>query len=94
VDQIEFNDGEIILSENAPSDFVYRILNGEVEVFSGQPGGPIVLGIANAGEFLGEMGIIERRNRSASARARGHVVTEKMTFYSLREQFRRNSLMK
>ena len=78
MNQIQFSDGEIILKEGAPSDFVYRILAGEVEIFSAQRGENIVLGIANAGEFLGEMGIIERRPRSASARAKGEVSIEKL----------------
>lgn len=78
MEQIELNDGEIILSEGAPSDFVYQILAGEVEIYSEQRGEIIVLGILGAGDFLGEMGIIERRPRSASARARGKVVIEKL----------------
>jgi CRP-like cAMP-binding protein len=78
MNQTEFRDGEIVLTEGAPSDFVYRILIGEVEIFSEKHGEIIVLGIAKAGEFLGEMGIIERRPRSASARARGDVLIEKL----------------
>ena len=78
MNQTEFSDGEIVLTEGAPSDFVYRILIGEVEIFSEKHGEIFVLGIAKAGEFLGEMGIIERRPRSASARARGDVLIEKL----------------
>lgn len=78
VNKIEFSDGETVLTEGAPSDFVYRILIGAVEIFSEQQGESILLGVAREGEFLGEMGIIERRPRSASARARGKVVIEKM----------------
>ena len=78
MNQTEFSDGEIVLTEGAPSDFVYRILIGEVEIFSEKHGEIIVLGTVKAGEFLGEMGIIERRPRSASARARGDVLIEKL----------------
>ena len=73
MNQILFNDGDIILTEGAPSDFVYRILSGEVEIFSRQRGETIVLGTANSGEFLGEMGIIERlseRLRHANIKTR------------------------
>lgn len=78
MNKVEFSDSETVLTEGAPSDFVYRILVGEVEIFSEQKGETIVLGVAKEGEFLGEMGIIERRPRSASARARGNVVIEKL----------------
>lgn len=78
MERIELNDGEVILEEGAPSDYVYQILAGEVEIYSEQRGETIVLGILGGGDFLGEMGIIERRPRSASARARGSVVIEKL----------------
>lgn len=76
--QSEFSDGELILTEGEPSDFVYRILLGEVEIFTVQGTDTIALGVAKAGEFLGEMGIIERRPRSASARAKGQVLIEQL----------------
>lgn len=76
--QYNFYDGELILQEGDPSDFVYRILFGEVEIFTERNGETIVLGAVKAGDFLGEMGIIERRPRSASARANGPVTAEKL----------------
>jgi CRP-like cAMP-binding protein len=78
VRQYNFPDGQLILEEGDPSDCVYRILFGEVEVFTEGDGEKIVLGAVQAGEFLGEMGIIERRPRSASARAKGPVTAEKL----------------
>lgn len=78
MNQTQFSDGEVILSEGEASDSVYRILLGEVEIYTEQHGETIVLGTAKTGEFLGEMGIIERRPRSASARAIGEVMIEKL----------------
>lgn len=78
MEQIELNDGDIILREGAPSDYVYRILAGEVEIYSEQRGENIILGTLDPGDFLGEMGIIERRPRSASARAKGPATIEKL----------------
>jgi CRP-like cAMP-binding protein len=69
----EYQKGEIILHEGKPSDFVYRIVSGEVEVFKNLDNQSIVLGKVKAGEFLGEMGVIEGMPRSASARAIGPV---------------------
>ncbi len=74
----EFQDGDIIVSEGTSSDIVYRILTGEVEVFTERNGEHIVLGSVKPVEFLGEMSIIERRPPSASARAKGAVTAEQL----------------
>jgi CRP-like cAMP-binding protein len=74
----EFQDGEIIVSEGTASEFVYRILTGEVEIFTERTGEPIVLGSVKPVEFLGEMSVIERRPTNASARAKGPVTAEQL----------------
>ena len=73
-----YHKGELILNEDEPSDFVCRIASGEVEVYKILDNQRIVLGIVKAGEFLGEMGVIEDRPRSASARAISPVTAELM----------------
>ncbi len=40
----EFQDGAMIISEGAASEFVYRILTGEVEIITERTGNRIVLG--------------------------------------------------
>lgn len=74
----EFQDGEMIVTEGAASEFVYRILTGEVEIFTERTGERIVLGSVGPVEFLGEMSVIERRPPNASARAKGTVTAEKL----------------
>jgi len=69
----EYKNGDIILREGDPSDFAYKILSGEVEVFTEYGDEIIILGVMRAGEFLGEMGIVDGQPRSASARAKNHV---------------------
>ena len=68
--QRHYNAGDIILKEGDPSDFAYKIVSGEVEVFTDFEGQTVILGVMKAGEFLGEMGIVDGQPRSASARAR------------------------
>ena len=68
-----YDAGDVILSEGDPSDFAFQIMSGEVEVFKEIDGQAVMLGTVKAGEFLGEMGIIEDQPRSASARAKNHV---------------------
>ena len=47
-----YNAGDIILKEGDPSDVVYKIVSGDVEVFKEQDGQTIVLGVMKEGEFL------------------------------------------
>ncbi len=70
MEQRQYKAGDIILKQGEESEFAYRVITGEVEVFSELEDQKVVLGIVKAGEFLGEMGIIEGRPRSASARAK------------------------
>jgi hypothetical protein len=74
----EYHKGEVILNEGKPSSFVCRIISGEVEVFKKLDNQDIVLGKIKAGEFLGEMGVVEDLPRSASARTISPVTAELM----------------
>ncbi|MBO6838097.1 MAG: cyclic nucleotide-binding domain-containing protein, partial [Alphaproteobacteria bacterium] len=66
-------DGEIIFRQDEPSDFACLIDSGEVEVFMESAEGEIAIALLGPGEMLGEMGVIDGRPRSASARAKGQV---------------------
>ncbi len=61
--------GQEIFREGDPSDYVGWILSGSVEVVKEMGDWPVVLGSVGAGEFVGEMGVIERQPRGASIRA-------------------------
>jgi CRP-like cAMP-binding protein len=89
MEEREYDVGEIILKEGDPSEFVYQILSGEVEVFTKFHGETAVLGVMKAGEFLGEMGVVDGQLRSASARAKNRVslkIFEKKEFFRLISQ--------
>lgn len=66
-------DGEVVFRQNEPSDFACLIDSGEVEVFTESEEGEITIALLGPGEMLGEMGVIDGRPRSASARAKGPV---------------------
>lgn len=74
----DYQPGELILKEDDPTDFVYRIISGEVEIFSERDGKVVVLGTLRPGDFVGELGILDGQPRCASARARGDVTTSRM----------------
>ena len=63
-----YNKGEVIFRQGDYSENMYRILNGSVGVFLdyGQPTEK-KLSVLKAGQYLGEMGMIEVYPRSATA---------------------------
>ena len=64
-----FEPGQIILEEGEPSDAAYIINSGRVEIFKNTPAGPVCLAILGEGDVFGEMGLLDERPRSATARA-------------------------
>ena len=67
--KLNYRRGDILFREGDPSDFVGRIISGDVEVAREHEGETVVLGSAHSGEFIGEMGVIEGRPCSATVRA-------------------------
>ena len=75
--------GNLIFRENEESRYVLQITAGTVEVTKTVDDQRIVLGKVSAGEFVGEMGVIEGRPRGATVRA----VTDVSAMLLSREQF-------
>ena len=67
--ELHCRSGDIIFREGDPSEFVCRIISGEIEIVKEHGDESLVLGIARTGEFVGEMGVISGRPRSATVRA-------------------------
>jgi CRP-like cAMP-binding protein len=63
--------GAIIFREGEPSVEVGLVLDGAVEVVKQTSGDPVVLARLGEGEHVGEMGVLEGRQRSATVRAVG-----------------------
>jgi signal transduction histidine kinase len=66
---ISIHPGELVFEEGAPGDALYVILDGELEITKRQGGQDVVLAVRRAGEFIGEMSLLEHAPRSASVRA-------------------------
>ena len=60
--------GELVLREGAPGDSLYVVLDGELEVTKRHGGQDVVLAVYEAGQFFGEMSLLEQAPRSASVR--------------------------
>ena len=74
--QRNYETGEVIFREGEDSDSVCRILEGRVEVLKEHGSQAVVLGHIGTGEYVGEMGAIEGRPRSATVRAESEVTVE------------------
>lgn len=66
-----FRDGERIFDENAPGDRMYIIQEGQVRITKVFDGKQHVLSVLGKGDFFGEMAIVSRIRRTASATAIG-----------------------
>jgi CRP/FNR family cyclic AMP-dependent transcriptional regulator len=64
-----FATGELVFRQGDPSDYVILVRSGSVEVLRELGEATILLGTAAAGEFVGEMGVLDEQPRSATVRA-------------------------
>jgi len=71
--------GQVLFREGDTADGVFRLLSGSVDILRELDGDPILLGTVGAGQFIGEMGVVENRPRSATARAASEVEVEIFT---------------
>lgn len=62
-----YQPGEVIFNEGECGSTVFLIQSGRVAIVKGDLYSPIVLGYRNAGEIIGEMALLKKRPRSASA---------------------------
>lgn len=66
---VPFRRGEVLFKEGEIGDFVCLIVAGEVEVIKELDEQRVVLGTLKAGEYVGEMSVLEGHTRSATIRA-------------------------
>ena len=69
-----FKDGQTIISEGSPGDWVYVIISGTVEITKNIEGRTIVVEVLKEGEVFGELGFLGAVKRTATARAVGDTV--------------------
>jgi CRP/FNR family transcriptional regulator, cyclic AMP receptor protein len=85
-----FAEGQVLFREGEPADRVFRLLSGAVDILRELDGDPILLGRVGAGQFIGEMGVVENRPRSATARAASEVEVEILTPTEFLDQIARS----
>jgi CRP-like cAMP-binding protein len=66
----DLSPGEVVFAEGAPAAELFILVAGQIRLTCAMVEGPeVVVGYAEAGDMVGEMGIIDPAPRSASARA-------------------------
>ncbi len=81
-----FAPGERIFTEGDAPDVAYLIESGRIEVWASQGDRRLTLSYLGAGEILGEMAVIDRAPRSASAEALTQVCATEIRADQLRER--------
>ncbi|HPE85314.1 MAG TPA: FAD-dependent oxidoreductase [Chlamydiales bacterium] len=64
--KLHFEPGEIIFHEGDIGDYLYIIVDGQVEVFQERDGQKNVVSTLDAGAYFGEMALLNQRTRSAT----------------------------
>lgn len=75
----QFKKGEFLFRQGDYSDCAFLLRSGEFEVWRESGTRSVLLGHVRQGEWLGEMGVIESRNRSATALASASGEVEVLT---------------
>jgi serine phosphatase RsbU (regulator of sigma subunit)/CRP-like cAMP-binding protein len=65
--------GALIFPDGQVGDKLYLVRSGEVKIFKPTGAGEVALNVERAGDYFGEMSLIDEQPRSAAARAMTHV---------------------
>jgi hypothetical protein len=76
VTEYRYSAGEVIFAEGAPTDYVYLLKDGTVELVRQMPNGPLIIALLRTGALFGEFGLDEATTRQVTARALGPVAVE------------------
>jgi CRP-like cAMP-binding protein len=74
-ERVAFDPGMRLFRQGDPGDAAYLIIAGEAEVIAETPAGPLVLATLGTNEIVGEMAILGNVPRAATVRAKGRLIT-------------------
>jgi signal transduction histidine kinase/CheY-like chemotaxis protein len=82
--------GAMIFLEEEASDRLYLLSSGQVDIVKSMPGGQYVsLAVVEAGDYFGEIGVLERAGRNTAARAKGTVTVQTIPCEAVLDALRR-----
>jgi len=79
MERLRFAAGATIFAEGDASDRAYLIRSGRVEILKRGPAGTVRLAVLGERDIVGEMGLLDERPRSATARVLDPVVADAIT---------------
>ena len=74
----KFQDGMLIFKEGDHGHSAFVVLSGQVEILKKTAKGLIRLALVSPGDVFGEQGVVDKSNRSVTARAVGDVSIEEV----------------
>ncbi|MBM3192281.1 MAG: cyclic nucleotide-binding domain-containing protein, partial [Chlamydiae bacterium] len=66
--QLHYEEGEIIFKEGDVGDYLYILISGTVEVIKDKDGAPYRIATLGAGEYFGELAILNEKRRLATVK--------------------------
>jgi len=79
LDQVTVGDGDVIVKQDEPGDCMYLLVDGEVRVVHHRGGRDISLANLKAGDFFGEIALVDNGPRSADVVAQGSALLLKIS---------------
>lgn len=70
VEEVRVKAGEMLFAEGDTGDRAYIVKDGRLEILKNSSGREVLLSVRHAGEFFGELALLEEAPRMAGARAR------------------------
>lgn len=64
-----YKSGDVIFEEGTSGDWIYVVISGQVEIFKMVRGRKIVVDVLQKGDLFGEVSFVDKKPRSAGARA-------------------------
>ena len=86
-EQKRFGIGETIYEQESPSDGVYMILEGQIDIWRFEGDNSHHIASLGSGELLGEVSVIERKNHSVTAKASRPTLALFITAEAFRKSF-------
>jgi CRP-like cAMP-binding protein len=90
-----FKSGDTIFPEEGPGDKMYVIKSGSIKITKKVKGQENTLAVINAGEFIGEMALLDGLPRSAAAKAASDTMVVSISrdnYQALRSKFPQTAL--
>lgn len=70
IQKVSLDEGEMLFEDGSPGDRAYVVEDGQLEVIKMKEGQEVLLGLVDKGSVIGEMALLDKAPRMASARAR------------------------